>query len=130
MSVRDLKSLKHGDVLVVIFLNKDFMNFENVNNEALKNPIPVIKAEDFFIGEKYKVCKKYIYVHDTGNRGIIQLNKDWKNFEWEFETNNGEFITASNLNTESITLNNKVGWKGPCMAVKNLSLCPEIIYDL
>lgn len=139
MTVRDLKSMKHYDALEILFLNKEFMNFENLSLEANdnRNTNLVLESKDFFLNKKYNTTKSYIYIHDEGYNGILNFGKEWKRFDWQFEIYPGEFRSLEDMRKEfgeefvssfNPDPNMRIGWTAPAIPVKNLSLCPDIIF--
>ena len=139
MTVRDLMSMKHGDTIDIVFLNKDFMNFDNLsaasNDNRSLEPL-VINPKDFFLDKKYNTVKSYIYVHNNSYSGIINFGKEWKNFDWQLEIydtfkSRDEMVKEfghEEMNKFKPKMETRIGWKGPCIAVKNLDFCPDILF--
>ena len=139
MTVRDLMSMKHGEALEVIFLNKEFMNFDNLsaisNDNRSLEPL-FISPKDFFLDKKYNTVKSYIYIHNSSYSGIINFGKEWKSFDWHLEIydtfkSREEMVKEfgeETINNFKPKMETRLGWKGPCISVKNLEFCPDIIF--
>ncbi len=115
-NVRSLLSLKEGDTLEFIFLSHNDNDYFDEDNCAIYKPL------DFF--KEMKIIS-YNYIHKDNYSGYVKFGKEWKEFDWQIETYPHSF--TFDYENVDIKYNMRVGFNGPCIDIRNIEFCPDIM---